>query len=86
MNSTKNNNSLIQLMLKRSDLLFFVFSGHVHQEFHHKISNIEFFTSPSTCYQFKSRSSSFAIDKDASYGYRVISLHGNSLNTEVIRL
>ena len=85
-NVTENNNALIQCMLKRSDLLFFIFSGHVHQEFHHKINNVEFFTSPSSCYQFKSETDDFAIDKDASYGYRVISLHGNSLDTKVVRL
>ena len=68
------------------DLLFFIFSGHVHQEFHHKINNVEFFTSPSSCYQFKSETDDFAIDKDVSYGYRVISLHGNSLDTKVVRL
>ena len=85
-NITENNNLLIQLMLKYSSTLFHVFSGHVHQEFYKKIDNIGFYTSPSTCYQFKKESEQFSIDRRLTNGYRVISLHGNSLETYLVRL
>ena len=85
-NTTENNNLLIQLMLRHSKTSFAVFSGHVHQEFYKKINNIEFYTSPSTCYQFLSNSDQFGIDNKLTCGYRVISVHGNTLKTEVIRL
>ena len=73
-------------MLRHNDTSFHIFSGHVHQVFYKKINNVEFYTTPSTCYQFKSKSDKFCVDKDGSYGYRVIALHGNSLDTKVVRL
>ncbi len=85
-NITENNNLLIQLMLKYSNTLFHIFSGHVHQEFHKKLDNINFYTSPSTCYQFKERSEQFCIDRRLTNGYRAITLHGNSLETRIVRL
>ena len=86
MNITKNNNILIQLMLSHNETSFYIFSGHVHQEFYKRISNIEFYTSPSTCYQFKAKSKEFHIDEELGNGYRVISLRDNTLNTNVVRL
>ena len=85
-NTTENNNLLIQLMLRHSKTSFAVFSGHVHQEFYKKINNIEFYTSPSTCYQFLSNSNQFGIDSKLTCGYRVISVDGNTLKTKVVRL
>ena len=86
MNITENNNLLVQFMLKHNDITFNVFSGHVHQEFYKRINNVCFYTSPSTCYQFEAQSDNFNVDRSLSNGYRVISLHGNTLNTNVIRL
>ena len=85
-NITENNNVLIQLMLKYHDTSFHIFSGHVHQSFYKRINNIEFHTTPSTCYQFKVKSQKFCVDKILSNGYRVIALRGNTLKTNVIRL
>ena len=85
-NITENNNLLIQFMLKHYDIGFNIFSGHVHQEFHKRISNIHFYTSPSTCYQFRENSNEFNVDTDLGNGYRVISLNGNTITTKVIRL
>ena len=85
-NITENNNVLIQLMLKYHDTSFHIFSGHVHQSFYKRINNIEFHTTPSTCYQFKVKSQEFCVDKILSNGYRVIALRGNTLKTNVIRL
>ena len=86
MNITENNNLLIQFMLKYNDIRFNVFSGHVHQEFYKRIDNMSFYTSPSTCYQFKAQSDKFDVDRSLSNGYRVISLNGKIMNTKVIRL
>ena len=86
MNLTENNNLLIQFMLKYNDIKFNIFSGHVHQEFNKTINNMNFHTSPSTCYQFTAQSDKFNVDRGLSNGYRVITLHGNTLNTNVIRL
>ena len=86
MDIAENNNSLIQFMLKHNDIRFNVFSGHIHQEFNKRINNVCFYTSPSTCYQFETQSENFNVDRSLGNGYRVISLHGNALNTHVIRL
>ena len=85
-NITQNNNLLIQLMLKHNNTSFYIFSGHVHQEFHRRIRNINFYTSPSTCYQFKSKSEEFCVENELGNGYRVITLRGNTLKTDLIRL
>ena len=86
MNITENNNLLVQFMLKHNDIRFNVFSGHVHQEFYKRINNVRFYTSPSTCYQFEAQSDDFNVDRNLGSGYRVISLHDDTLNTDVIRL
>ena len=81
-----NSNLLIDLMHSYDNLQFSVFSGHVHQEFHKVIKNVNIFTTPSTCYQFKPNSDEYCIDDKLSYGYRVIDLHDNIISTKVIRL
>ena len=86
MNITENNNLLIQFMHKHNDIRFDVFSGHIHQEFFKRINNMRFYASPSTCYQFKAQSNKFSVDRHLGNGYRVISLHGKTLNTNIVRL
>ena len=83
---SENSEELIQLMLSHTDKEFKIFSGHVHQEFNYIKNNIEFFTTPSTCYQFKNQSENFALETNLSYGYRVITLHDNSIRTKVLRI
>ena len=83
---SENSEELIQLMLSHTDKEFKIFSGHVHQEFNCIKNNIEFFTTPSTCYQFKKQSENFALETNLSYGYRVITLHDNSIKTKVLRI
>ena len=82
----ENSELLIDTLISYKKLNFKIFSGHVHQEFHLKINNIEFFTTPSTCYQFKPCSDEFTVDENLSCGYRVISLHGNLISSKVIRV
>ena len=80
----ENSDELLELMLSHDNKEFKIFSGHVHQEFDYKKNNIEFFTTPSTCYQFKKQSEDFALEDNLSYGYRVIELHDNNIKTKVI--
>ena len=82
----ENSDELLELMLSHDNKEFKIFSGHVHQEFDYKKNNIEFFTTPSTCYQFKKQSEDFALEDNLSYGYRVIELHDNNIKTKVIRI
>jgi Icc protein len=77
---------LIDTMLSHKSKKFKIFSGHVHQEFNYTNNNIEFFTTPSTCYQFRPNSENFALDSNLSYGYRVISFHDNIISTKVLRI
>ena len=82
----ENSDELLELMLSHDNKEFKIFSGHVHQEFDYKKNNIEFFTTPSTCYQFKKQSEDFALEDNLSYGYLVIELHDNNIKTKVIRI
>jgi Icc protein len=82
----ENSEELLKLMLSYDDKEFKIFSGHVHQEFDYRKNNIEFFTTPSTCYQFKKESEDFALEDNLSYGYRVITSHDNNIKTKVIRI
>jgi Icc protein len=50
-----------------------VICGHVHQEHHSTYDNIQFYSTPSTCFQFKRDSTKFAIENLAP-GYRTIEL------------
>ena len=83
---SENSEKLIQLMLYHAEKKFKVFSGHVHQEFNYKLNNIEFFTTPSTCYQFKNLSEHFTLENNLSYGYRLITLCDNTIRTKVLRI
>lgn len=82
----ENSELLIETLQSYKNLEFKIFCGHVHQDSYLKANNIEFYTTPSTCYQFKPYSDDFDIDESLSYGYRVISLHDTSINSEVIRV
>ncbi len=60
--------------------------GHVHQEAHHRLDDIEWMSTPSSCVQFKPGSEDFAIDI-ATPGYRSLALHADGrIETAVHRL
>ncbi len=60
--------------------------GHVHQEAHHRLDDIEWMSTPSTCVQFKPGSEDFAADT-AAPGYRSLALHADGrIDTAVHRL
>lgn len=63
-----------------------VVCGHVHQEFEGKHGDVLFYSSPSTCFQFKCNSDPFAVEP-LMPGYRVIEIYDDgSFNTEVFRV
>ena len=63
-----------------------VLSGHVHQAQEICLNGVTFFTSPSTCVQFKPNSDDFAID-DSAPGYRYLSLRKDgSIKTRIERI
>lgn len=61
-------------------------SGHVHQAFDGDANGLKLMTTPSTCWQFKPRSDSFAID-ELSAGWRWLELRPDGvINSRVDRL
>lgn len=72
-------------LMKNFPKVHTILFGHVHQE-HEGIKNgIQYFSAPSTCFQFKRKSEQFAIEK-LSPGYRWIDLYSNgTLKTGVNR-
>lgn len=63
-----------------------IICGHVHQENESLHKGVKFYSSPSTCFQFKPNSEKFAVDS-AMPGYRVIELMPDGkIKTSVHRL
>ena len=82
----ENSEKLIQLISKHNNIKC-ISCGHVHQEFYNNIGNIDFYSTPSTCYQFMPKASSFALDKDSDPGFRLFNLKDDgSLISKVIRI
>lgn len=81
----KNTNNLLEVLNKHSNIKA-VICGHVHQDSLREWQNIQFFSTPSTCVQFKPLSDHFALD-DEIPGFRVLSLKENGeLDTVVHRV
>lgn len=60
--------------------------GHIHQEFHAQRNGVPLIASPSTCIQFKPKSTEFALDRRPP-GYRWLTLHPDGgFDTGVARL
>ena len=80
-----NPESLIELVTKQPNIRGII-HGHVHQAYESNIAQASVFGSPSTCFQFKPLSKSFAIDNMAP-GYRWLKLQSNGeIQTDIIRL
>lgn len=81
----KNTQALTDVLARHNNVKVVLF-GHVHQESWHQWQHIEFFSTPSTCVQFKPKSDDFALDDEAP-GYRVLHLKTDgSYSTQVHRL
>lgn len=72
-------------LLKSFPKVHTILFGHVHQEHEGQKNGIQYFSAPSTCFQFKRKSDDFAIEK-LSPGYRWIDLYSDGgLKTGVNR-
>lgn len=80
-----NANEFWQLLTRFHQTKYVIF-GHVHQ-FHEGVKhNIKYFSTPSTCIQFKTNSDNFALEK-LGPAYRAIELLANGeLKTQVYRV
>lgn len=75
-----------QHILEKFDNIKMILCGHVHQDSVSIWNNIAFFSTPSTCVQFKPRQQEFTLDHIAP-GYRSLSLHGDgTFDTQVHRI
>ncbi|MHB1947654.1 MAG: 3',5'-cyclic-AMP phosphodiesterase [Gammaproteobacteria bacterium] len=72
-------------LLGRFPQVHTILFGHVHQQFEGEKNNIKYYSAPSTCIQFKTKSPRFALDELAP-GYRLIDLYPDgSLHTQIRR-
>lgn len=78
----RNADELWKLLNKKTTILF----GHVHQEHVGAKNGVDYFSTPSTCIQFKRNSDEFALEK-LGPGYRWVELYDNGkMETGVTRL
>lgn len=81
----KNTENLTDILAKHRNVKAVIF-GHVHQDSCHEWQHIRFFSTPSTCVQFKPFSEDFALDNEMP-GFRVLHLKANGeLETQIHRV
>jgi len=77
------NSDMLQEVISGHDKVQAIFTGHVHQESEESWFGVPVYTTPSTCFQFTSKSATFSISHQ-SPGYRWIELYPNgSIKTGV---
>ena len=81
-----NNSSQFLEIIDQYQNIKAVMCGHIHQDTHINRQGVEFYSTPSTCWQFTPKSHGFKLDTKMP-GYRWITLNENgTLQTEVIRI
>ena len=81
------NTAQFQAIISTCDNVKAVIHGHIHQHSDVLIGKIPCFSAPSTCAQFKPKSSDFQIDTDKTAGYRVLELFDDGqIETYVARI
>ncbi|WP_180006115.1 3',5'-cyclic-AMP phosphodiesterase [Acinetobacter sp. YH12237] len=81
----KNTEDLIDVLARHNQVKL-VLCGHVHQDSLNQWQGIQFYSTPSTCVQFKPHSQHFALGTEAP-GYRVLHLNADgSFSTQVHRV
>lgn len=81
----KNSQALIDIVDEYENLKV-VLWGHVHQDFREMINGSEYICTPSTCVQFKPKSSDFDVDREGP-GYRYMTLNPDgTIETGVSRV
>ncbi len=77
-----NKTAFIQL-ISQYPAVKMVINGHIHQSFEKKLKHIQFYGTPSTCFQFLPGCSEFALDTQPA-GYRIIQLHSNGEHSSTV--
>lgn len=73
-------------VLKNYSYVDTILFGHIHQVHEGKKNGVRYFSSPSTCIQFKTNSNDFSLDK-VGPGYRLVELYSNGeIKTSVKRV
>ena len=81
----KNTDDLKKILVKHKNIKIVLF-GHVHQDSWNEWNGIQFYSTPSTCVQFKPKSENFALDEETP-GYRVLLLKKNGeFKTKIHRI
>lgn len=80
-----NPGELFEVLSKHSNLKVVIW-GHVHQEFHEKREDIIFMSAPSTCVQFKPKTSEMSLDEMAPGFRRIVLNSDGTVKTAVTRL
>lgn len=81
----ENSAELLELLARYPKARAITF-GHIHQDLHSKLDNLEIFAAPATCFQSKLDSREFALEQTPP-GYRSFSLHPDGrITSEVLRL
>jgi Icc protein len=75
-----------QELIARSPQVRLVCAGHVHLTSEQRLGNATVLTAPSTCLQFDRRTESRPILEHIPPGYRILELHDEGFETQVIRL
>jgi Icc protein len=73
-------------LVAQSPQVRIVCAGHVHLESRFKLNSASIFTAPSTCVQFDGRSDNRPVLEHIPPGYRILELHDDRFETEVVRL
>ncbi|MCK5359513.1 MAG: 3',5'-cyclic-AMP phosphodiesterase [Gammaproteobacteria bacterium] len=80
-----NSDELLQVIASKPSIRA-VIHGHIHHEVEHRIANIRYISTPSTCFQFTPGTDDFSLDTRLP-GYRSLTLMDDgSIETEVVRL
>ena len=81
----ENADDFIRLISSKDNIRAVLY-GHIHQASRQQLAGISFFSTPSTCFQFKPRTDEFTLDTRLP-GYRKIILKNDgSIETDVIRI
>lgn len=78
-----NSNELLKI-IKACKKIRLVIFGHIHQDFEKKIGGVNYYATPSTCFQFAPKTDDFSIDQ-VPQGYRWIALHSDGSFTTQVR-
>lgn len=81
----RNADEFIRLISSKDNIRAVLY-GHIHQASMQQVAGISFFSTPSTCFQFKPGTAEFSLDSRLPGYRRVILKSDGSIETEIIRI